>query len=248
MDSIQNELDKLFDKWNASYILSKDGILNEKKYWEKVPRIVFLLKDPYGDFVEIAPLSRENKDGYGPDGSSHWFWRNLRSWQYVIEKKVEQVLESKDNKIVSTGLKQKEVEKIMETPLTGVGFVNIKKLIGESSIEWPILYYFAKKDSSLLKKELKLLKPNIIFCCGYQESPHYSNYECLKIIDPTFRKATQLSNSVYERNGILVIDWWHPSSRNTNDIKWDQLILEDHFCHPKVLKKIRELGWNNKAV
>ena len=247
MNNVQCELDKLFQKWNDSYILSKDGILDEKLYWEKVPRIVFLLKDPHGDFIEIAPLPIENKDGYGPDGSSYWFWRNLRGWQYVIEKIVDQVIKS-DGKNVPIDIKRNEVEKIMETPVTGVGFVNIKKLIGESSIEWPILYYFAKKDASFLKKELKLLRPHIIFCCGYQQNPHYSNYECLKIIDSNFGKAKQLSYSVYESKGILAVDWWHPSARDVNSIGWDKLILEDQFCHPKVLEKIKELGWNKNSI
>jgi hypothetical protein len=245
MNSIQDKLDKLYKEWQKKYILSKDGILDENIYWKKIPRITFLLKETYGEFINIAPLPCDSKDGYGPDGGSPWFWRNLRSWQYVIEKKVEQVIKSKNNNIVSTDLKPKEVKKIMETPLTGVGYVNIKKVVGESISDWPVLHYFAKSDASFLKKELRLLKPHIIFCCGYQDNSRYSNFEFLKIIDPKFKKATQLSNSVYEKDGILAIDWWHPSCRN-NFLKWDQLILEDHFSHPRVLKKIKELGWNKE--
>ena len=248
MDSIQKELDKLFEKWKESYILSKDGILNEELYWKNIPRIVFLLKDTHGDFIEIAPLAVEDKDGYGPDGSSYWFWRNLRSWQYVIENIVGKIINSIDNKKLQFSFKQNEINEIMETPLTGVGYINIKKLKGESSIEWPILYYFAKKDARFLRKELNLLKPHIIFCCGYNENPRYSNYECLKIIEPAFKKAKQLSYSVYESNGILAIDWWHPSARDLNGISWEQLISEDQFCHPKVIEAIKKLKWNNKNI
>jgi len=245
MDSIQKELDKLFIKWNKSYILSKDGILDEKLYWGKIPRIVFLLKDPHGDFINIAPLPFDCKEGYGPDGSSYWFWRNLRSWQYVIENIVMQVLKSKNVNILTEEFSTKNVEKIMETPLTGVGFMNIKKLLGESSIDWSVLYYIAKRDASFLRKELKLLNPHIIFCCGYQDNPRRSNFECLKIIDPKFKKARQLSYSVYEVDGTLAIDWWHPSSHDQNGIKWDQLLNKEQFCHPKVIEKIIELNWDN---
>jgi len=248
MYSVQKEIDNLFNKWSEKYIdskddLSKDGILDENIYWNSIPRIVFLLKDTYGDFTEIAPLPEECKDGYGPTGGSPWFWRNLRSWQYVIQIVVNSIIESKSNNVPE--IQEEDVNKIMETKLTGVGYINTKKLVGESQAKWEDIYDFAQRDAVLLKEELILLEPHIIFCCGYQENPRYSVYECLKVIDSSFKDAIKLSNGIYESKGILAIDWWHPSWTYP-DAKWYNLIHENCFGNPKVMEKIKELDWKKR--
>jgi len=244
MYSVQKEIDNLFDKWRDKDIISKDGILDENIYWNSIPRIVFLLKETYGNFTKIAPLPLEYKDGWGPDGESYWFWRKLKSWQYVIQVIVNRILNSKSNN-VSLEIQEKDVNNIMEKPLTGVGYINTKKLPGKSESEWDVIYDFAQRDAALLKEELKLLEPQIIFCCGFKKYPHYSVYECLKIIDPSFKDAKDLSNDIYESKGIIAINWWHPSCTG-NYVNWNNLISIDHFGNSNVMEKVKELNWKKR--
>gem|GEM_PF-6966301 len=247
MKSVQKELDNLFIEWKAAYpndTISIDGILDESLYWSRIPRIVFLLKETYGDFFDIAPLSEDCPDGYGPDGGSYWFWRNLRSYQYIVDGIVNHDYNIPTNKWLSKQSLQNEIKDIMETKVTGIGYMNIKKIPGTSESNWKDIYAFAVKGAPFLVRQLQLLKPHIIFCCGFNNTPRKSIYECLKIIEPSFKNAKQLSNCVYENNGVLAIDWWHPSMSDIASYEWEQLIDTSQLNHPNVLQAITNMQWS----
>ena len=149
--TIQRELDSLFDEWKTRLIV-KDGILDENKYWESMPRIVFLLKEAYEDaFLDniIAPLPENRSKGYAPCGNSYSFWRHVRGWQHVLETRVKQA-----RGIIASNSADKELEPahvagIKETPVTGVGYVNVKKAVGKNTSDWKDLYNHARNDADL---------------------------------------------------------------------------------------------------
>jgi hypothetical protein len=249
MPNIQNELDKLFAEWKDRYV-STDGILDEEKYWSAMPRITFLLKEMYDDTYldnKIAPLPDLYRNGYGPEGGSPGFWRNLRTWQHVITTRVNQAQGVIDETEANARLAPSELDKIRETPVTGAGCVNIKKIVGNSTSDWEDIYSYARNDADLLKRQLELMDPQVIFCCGCDETNNKSVFECLQIILPGLKISKTWNNGIaITGNGLLLIDWWHPSARG-NYLQWDKLDTEDRFRNPCVLTEIGKLNWSKKA-
>jgi hypothetical protein len=237
-------MNQLFIEWKDRYV-STDGILNEELYWKNIPRITFLLKEMYEETYidnKIAPLPEGYKDGYGPYGSSPSFWRNLRSWQYLITTRTEQAQGKITPDEANARLTPENVDKIKETSLTGVGYVNIKKVVGNNTSDWEDIYSYARNDADLLKRQLDLMNPQVIVCCGYSEIKG-SVFDCLKIINPGMAKATQISNCFHIfDNRILVVDWWHPAARGSY-MKWDCLDTPERFQNHEILEAIKKLNW-----
>jgi hypothetical protein len=249
MPNIQNELDKLFTEWKDRYV-SADGILDEERYWSAMPRITFLLKEMYEDTYldnKIAPLPDLCRNGYGPEGNSPSFWRNLRTWQHVITTRVNQAQGIIDEAEANARLVPSELDKIRETPVTGVDYVNIKKIVGNSRSDWEDIYSYARNDADLLKRQLELMEPQVIFCCGYEDKINKSVFECLKIILPGLKITKTWKNGItIADNCLLVIDWWHPSACG-NYLQWDKLDTEGRLRNPGVLTEIGKLNWSKKA-
>jgi hypothetical protein len=163
MTDVQNDLDKLFTEWKDRYV-SADGILDESSYWGSLPRIMFFLKEMFEDTYidnKIAPLAEPYLKGYGPEGGSRSFWRNLRSWQFTIKNRVVQARNTKTEGEVSLLLSPEKMDEIKETPVTGVGYVNIKKVVGTSKSDWEDIYNYARNDADLLKRQLDIMNWSI---------------------------------------------------------------------------------------
>ncbi|NCD06433.1 MAG: hypothetical protein EOL97_09960 [Spirochaetia bacterium] len=184
-----------------------DGILDEN-YWTKSPRILCLLKDTYDDFIYIAPTP----NGYGPNGG---FWPALNSWVTTIEQRWNGNTPTQDI-----------INQIISEPLKSIGYVNIKKRQGGSSVGWKDLKTYAKNNQKYLLKQIELINPQIILCCGYNEREG-SIFEIFSEIIMSEKKYKDklLTNSVHHFGPWLVIDWWHPARPATINIpkNWDQL-------------------------
>jgi hypothetical protein len=247
MANVQNDLDKLFTEWKDRYV-SSDGILDESNYWGSLPRITFLLKEMYEDTYidnKIAPLVEPYLGGYGPEGSSRSFWRNLRSWQYTIETRTAQAQARIPEAEANAWLTLSELDKIKETPVTGVGYVNIKKTVGTSKSDWKDIYSYARNDADLLKRQMELMEPQVIFCCGCDETNNKSIFECLKIILPDLRITKTWNNGInIAGSSLMVIDWWHPSACGAY-LQWDK--LDERLKDPEVLSGIKALSWSKKT-
>lgn len=96
--------------------------------------------------------------------------------------------------------------------------VNVKKLSGTSKADWCEIWNAAQRDRKYLIRQIReILKPNIIVCCGSNDSKN----ECRKIL--TIAKEIiywDLKDKFVEENGychynkehdILLIDSYHPS-------------------------------------
>ena len=245
--TIQPELDALFDEWKkrpaAQNGIFKDGILDEALYWASMPRIVFLLKESYEDtFLDntIAPLPEQCREGYGPPGSSPLFWPHLRSWQHVLTTRVRQAYGIIDSGTAERELAPEKLAAITKTPLTGVGYVNVKKAVGTSRSDWNDLRTHAANDAGLLKKQLTLMEPHIIFCCGYEEGKD-SVFQLLQTIFAGAETASENGLFIIEKR-ILAIDWWHPSATG-NYLNWENLDAEAQMQNPAIRAAIQALGW-----
>ena len=83
--------------------------------------------------------------------------------------------------------------------------VNIKKSGGRPSSNVDDLQKYVREDEDLLKQQVKCLSPHVVVCC--------STWDLVKDVWP---QAKQISERVYDIDGMLVLDFWHPANRFPN--------------------------------
>jgi len=202
---------KLRDEWKNARPqydpFCDDGILSDEeieKYWEKSSKIIFLLKETHNEFCNIR-----QGFGLGPTGSGPTFWRKMRIWTYII-----------DEVLNGNSPNYEEAMKIKETPNNSIAYMNLKKYAevdkGKSSNDADILNYL-KNDKDFLLKQIKLISPKIILCCGtfrYINNPNYKLFDnIIKIYD-----------KLYKANNIYLIDFPHLSGRESYKKGYDELL------------------------
>ncbi len=236
-------LDTLFKQWENSYDevernkFCNDGLMlipdnpnpDNLSYvdelWEKSERrVLFLLKDsPDGEKDDIRRWLIKNEACRNLTGliGQTGFLPNIAMMLYglMITKKeyrlgYSEVLETKMD----------EVKKMWNS--TPFALVESKKVAGHSDVKDKEVADAIKRDAVFLKKELDILKPNIIVCCGKpqfafvtenylkgkdheefvaQNYPDKRNYGCLWY---------------YSKEGIAVIKSHHPTNRGKGKEKW----------------------------
>jgi hypothetical protein len=222
MKSVKSENIKLLKEWQraSSYsddTMTWDGIIGQNAYWSAFPRVVFLLKEMArndGFHEEIAGLP-EYFAGYGPAGSSSVFWTNMSSWKYALDKAV------RGQKALAA-----EADAVMQKPLTGIGYIDVKKTARTEAegvfSNWQEIEKYVRQDASFIRRQLSLMKPQIVFCCGWEQNGN-SMFNMFKLIASDLGVAVQLQDCIYVyQNSLVVIDWWHPAYMGA-DCKWEAL-------------------------
>ncbi|MFC4306331.1 hypothetical protein [Cohnella boryungensis] len=220
MKTITEQLDELHSEWKnrlmgQNYI--EDGIINEQAWRAPGLKIMVLLKEPnstdwgweYQDFL----LRR----GYLEEKSSTW--PNLLRWTYGIlhgfpsYKEVEEQFHCiKQNSLDFFG---------------SVCFANLKKIAGTSSANDHELIQFSDISHPLILKQISILEPNIVLCCG-------------SIVFDLVKKSLEKEQIQFERkhtSGGLERLWWnhkrinivryfHPLAYIPKEISYTYLINE----------------------
>ena len=204
---LQNELRDEWKKARPQYNpFCDDGILSDEaieEYWEKSSKIMFLLKETHNEFYNI-------RQGYGlgPYGGPT-FWRKMRMWTYII-----------DEVLKGNSPSYEEAIKIKEEPNDSIAYVNLKKYAevdkGKSSNDADILNYL-KNDKDFLLRQIELISPKIILCCGTFK---YINNPNCKLFD----NIAKVSDKLYKANNIYLIDFPHLSGRESYKKGYDDLL------------------------
>jgi hypothetical protein len=192
MKSFNNEQYlQLMDEWKKTRGYEPfclDGLLDEDQ-WGNSSRIMFLLKETYGDWYTI-----HNEGAQGPDGGSNRFWRNMRMYTYIIDEMVKGNTPNLD-----------EALRIKEEPNDTVAYVNIKKLVNKTDEDDKNssdadIETFAKRDKDFLLRQIELISPKIIVCAG--------TFGFRRTI---FDNITELNHNVSKTNDILLLGYYHLS-------------------------------------
>ena len=211
------ELEKLFDEWRKRHIsedysndkisknkISKnnfipDGIIDEASYMQSPKKILFIAKEA-ACLDKTEKTAEENFETAQKDG----FWcRRV-------------VLEGEGGTRFSSGLAllaNAILNENFETPekdisaLRYVAFMNINKRGGFTECETDLDAYVEKYED-LIDREIKIISPDIIVCCGMGVR------DCLSGVDSC--------------KSLPVLEVYHPSARYKTDT--DRLKkLEDEF-------------------
>lgn len=165
-----------------------DGIIGSKDYCSTEPRILFLLKETYDSFADIAT----EEEYYPKDGNSTHFWRKINIIKYIIQ-----------NSWNGNPIKEKDIDECKELPITGIAYVNIKKYAqNNSTSDFDDLKQYAEKDADFLRTQISLLSPQVIICCG--------TLDLYNSIYPE-NKLKQLNDEIQSIDNCLVINSYHPS-------------------------------------
>ena len=181
------ELEKLFDEWRKRHIsenysnneISKynfipDGIIDEASYMQSSKKILFIAK-------EAACLKEENtieKNFETAQNDGFWCRRVVLG-------------EEKRGTGFSTGLAllaNAILNENFETPekdisaLRYVAFMNINKRGGFTSCQPGRLAAYAKKYKDLIDREIRIISPDIIVCCGSDVRTCLSNIDSCKSV------------------------------------------------------------------
>ena len=195
------ELEKLFDEWRKRHIsedysndkISKnnfipDGIIDEASYMQSPKKILFIAK-------EAACLKEENtieKNFEAAQNDGFWCRRV--------------VLGEESGTRFSSGLAllaNAILNENFETPekdisaLRYVAFMNINKRGGFTECKTKLLRDYAQNYKDLIDREIKIISPDIIVCCGIGVR------DCLSGVD--FCKS------------LPVLEVYHPSARYKTD-------------------------------
>lgn len=197
------ELEKLFDEWRKRHIsedysndkISKnnfipDGIIDEASYMQSPKKILFIAKEAACLDKTEKTTAEENFEAAQKDG----FWcRRV-------------VLEGEGGTRFSSGLAllaNAILNENFETPekdisaLRYVAFMNINKRGGFTECKTKLLRDYAKKYKDLIDREIKIISPDIIVCCGSDVR------DCLSGVDSC--------------KSLPVLEVYHPSSRYKTD-------------------------------
>ena len=124
-------------------------------------------------------------------GNSTLFWRKLNIIQYILEKTW-----------AGKPVNETDIETCKNKLIKGIGYINIKKNAENKSVsEVSDLFSYAEKDADFLRKQIALLSPQIVVCCGTK-----TLYDQIYPTECSF-----LVYGVSHTKEYLVIDSYHPS-------------------------------------
>lgn len=197
------ELEKLFDEWRKRHIsedysndkISKnnfipDGIIDEASYMQSPKKILFIAKEAACLDKTEKTTAEENFEAAQKDG----FWcRRV-------------VLEGEGGTRFSSGLAllaNAILNENFETPekdisaLRYVAFMNINKRGGFTECDPKLLSDYAQNYKDLIDREIEIISPDIIVCCGMGVRG------CLSGVDSC--------------KSLPVLEVYHPSARYKTD-------------------------------
>jgi len=196
-----DQLDELFKEWKEKRRgyekLTEDGILIFKKWEEQPLKILFLLKEAY----QKDTCFRKNplqKDGA--------FNNNIGLWRYLLLK-----IWKEPTKPISFSDANKVLSQDPHNLIGDIAIVEVKKNNeGKGTSKPKDILKYAKDDKGYLQKQIDLINPHIVVCCGTGDS-YFEIYGWNNKVNPL--NTVNKKYSCYSHSNRLMIDFYHPSHK-----------------------------------
>lgn len=261
--NISNELETLFKEWKdrlpSGANFTKDGVMYrngktneqvEQEWFASPIRVAFLLKDQnqgkYGTWDEDINLWLKDVDWEDIKARDKWNAsaeanrniknRFLKNIAYILWGLVK--ADNNDDMCFSeTKKRHNEVKAFFNSQ--PFALIECKKEPGVSYLDTKILCHHLDTYGDLLKKELDILHPNIIVCCGgsseifkFITKTYYENKKPITFGDEyVLENGTDLGFKTqlcyYPDDNVVVIDSFHPKARGK---------IEDWLIFDRVLR------------
>lgn len=202
-DNRSAELEKLFDEWRKRHIsedysndkISKnnfipDGIIDEASYMQSPRKILFIAKEA-ACLDKKKKTAEENFETAQKDG----FWcRRVVLGEEKRGTHFSSGLALLANAILNENFETPEKD---ISALRYVAFMNINKRGGFTECKTKLLRDYAQNYKDLIDREIKIISPDIIVCCGIGVR------RCLSGVDSC--------------KSLPVLEVYHPSARYKTD-------------------------------
>ena len=199
-------MEHIFSKLKAkeihkNKIFITDGIINPEQWNKSKTKILFILKEAYGEEKDLNSFIRDKRKATGRT------FKPMGQWAYgiqsLLDKKYIQDFPSEQNDI--------------NYALLSSALINIKKSNGKKSSSKTNLKEYIDSDWEELYKQINIINPTIIIC-GNTFSLIKGELQPTKISDRIYKDN---SNNVY-------IDFWHPANRASNKMNYYALCALYH--------------------
>lgn len=146
---------------------------------------------------------------YGPSGGSPQFWRNMRMWTFIIDE----IFNDREPDFDSAMT-------VKEEPNRSIAYVNIKKNVEEkkedkNSDDYDIVLH-ASKDKNFLKKQINIIKPDIVLCGG--------TFKYCPYIWQDNEEIESFSEKIFKIENKWFISFSHTSVRGSYESSANELI------------------------
>ena len=198
----------LLDQWMSTYShdekFIKDGIINIE-YWGKTQEnILFLLKEinlAPGSWSATRPLDVQRDFRKTANEAP---WKEIGQWAYgILNRKNQPPFDEANNK------------NNRNKACRSVAIVNLKKIGCGNNSNSSIIKRYAIRDAEFLRKQIDLINPKIIICCGKN-----LNFNIAKQVFSDAYAAKELINKSDFIPGRLLkgkryywVDYVHPRMR-----------------------------------
>lgn len=200
-DNRSAELEKLFDEWRKRHIsgdysnneISKnnfipDGIIDEASYMQSPTKILFIAKE--AACLKKTKTAEKNFETAQKDG----FWCRRVVLGEEGGTRFSSGLALLANAILNENFETPEKD---ISALRYVAFMNINKRGGFTECKTKLLRDYAQNYKDLIDREIKIISPDIIVCCGMGVRGRLSGVDSCK--------------------SLPVLEVYHPSARYKTD-------------------------------
>lgn len=201
-DDVMSQHAALMKRWSKKPIhkgnnFIEDGIIDLAR-WQKADRkILFLLKEAYGDYENLCWLIKDEWNG-----PKYKTWKTVSYWLYGLRK-------MQPDSIPAFPKKQSEIDECNEFLLSSA-VVNVKKSKGTSSSDYDDIMKYTEEDADLLREQILLINPEIIVC-GYT----------FDFFEKFWRESiTPVGDTefVSRTHNHIIVNFWHPANHYPDDM------------------------------
>lgn len=171
---LEKKFEELFNDWRSEqekessydYIrtgiakasFTKDGIVDEN-VWNGLPKgkkVLYILREANGSASEMGP------EGKIVDGGEFWFQKCVTGEETKVTDNIFQRIKEMQIIIQKYGSEAKPDKEILRE----VAYMNLNKRGGGAAVDWKIFNAYIEEYKEYIKKEIAIIKPDIIVCCG----------------------------------------------------------------------------------
>jgi len=216
-----------------------DGIIDEEEFDKCAKKVIFLLKETNGNST-IKSDDGTNKTGL-PEALPDWDYRKWLQEQQAYGYESYNGFDSSRfygftfNKIcmwvdvfcdclsgVDESFDDYKKSRYNETNfrniLRRIGVVNLKKTWGSASTKWSDLYSYLHQENNktpldVLRKEIEIIKPDIVICGGEQVFDFAQEIFCGEVCSMKVTDGTRFR--YFKNEDMVFLDFYHPSCRKS---------------------------------
>lgn len=190
-----------------------DGVTDIPAYIKSSPRIMWILKEAYGDYTASGKIT-----GGGWSFSKKFrekdFLKDFDMWKIMIQI----------NFAIRNNKEWKEIDYIENQPkmikeLRNIAYININKMPGKSESNDKDLFDNYKLWKDIIDKQINLYEPDLII---FGKTFQFFKDDFFHITEKPIRTVSgKWYSELYKKDGKILIDAFHPSRKGGEDTSYN---------------------------